>query len=134
MTRPLLITLLILLCGGPAYAEWVEIGYTDGAKGYTLYADPETIRRKGDLVKMWFLFDFKLAQRAGDTTVFYLSDRMQVQVDCVEESYRQLAYTRFSHNMATGDMLVNNSDEGKWSPIAPGTIGQSILKVTCGKK
>ena len=49
------VILLLVLSGGPAYAEWVEIGNTKGAEGYTLYVDPDSIRRKEDLVKMWVL-------------------------------------------------------------------------------
>ena len=55
MTRLLLIALL-MLSNGPAYAEWVAIGSSDD--GVTAYADPDTIRRKGDLVEMWTLYDY----------------------------------------------------------------------------
>ena len=43
--------------------------------GYTVYADPDTIRRKGDLVKMWILFDFKTVQRMAEHIAFYLAER-----------------------------------------------------------
>ena len=61
MTRLLLITLL-LLSSSPAYAEWVKIGDQDQL-GMTVYADRETIRRKGALVKIWQLLDFKIASK-----------------------------------------------------------------------
>jgi hypothetical protein len=54
----LLITLLVLN-SSPAYAEWVWISFTKSEGGYDVYADPDTIRRKGDLVKMWVLYDYK---------------------------------------------------------------------------
>ncbi len=44
----LLITLLVL-SSGPAYAEWVAVGGNKEA-GVTVSADPDTIRRKGNLV------------------------------------------------------------------------------------
>ena len=53
MKRLLLITLLVL-SHGPVYAEWVAI-----KKDYlsstlqTVYVDPATIRREGNLVTMW---------------------------------------------------------------------------------
>jgi hypothetical protein len=49
--------MLLIVSSGPAYAEWVSIGSTDD--GTTAYADPDTIRRKEEIVKMWILFDFK---------------------------------------------------------------------------
>jgi hypothetical protein len=127
--------MLLVLNSGPAYAEWVEISNTTGAEGYTLYVDPDSIRRKEDLVKMWDLKDYKLAQRLAGTSNFYLSIRRQQQFDCAEERIRGLAYTWFSGNMANGDVVdMANSDEGKWSPVAPGTIGRSMWEVGCRKQ
>ena len=59
MTRALLIVLL-MLSSGPAYAEWMSLGSSES--GTTVYADPATMRRGGDLVKMLVLFDFKSKQ------------------------------------------------------------------------
>jgi hypothetical protein len=60
-----LITLLVLTSGS-AEAEWMSITKTE--EGTTVYADPDTIRRKGDLVKMWELYDFKIIRTvAGDS-------------------------------------------------------------------
>jgi hypothetical protein len=64
--RLFLITLLVL-SSSPAYAEWVEIGGNDQI-GMTTYADPGTIRRNGDLVKMWRLNDFKTVQTVEDNS------------------------------------------------------------------
>jgi hypothetical protein len=60
MKRLLLITLL-LLSSGPVYAEWVLLNQNDQT-GLTVYVDPDTIRRKGALVKMWILSDYKTVQ------------------------------------------------------------------------
>lgn len=60
MTRLILIMLLVLSCG-PAYAEWVEVSANKTA-GVIAYADPDTIRRKGNLVKMSSLFDLQTTQ------------------------------------------------------------------------
>ena len=58
----LLVTLLVL-GSGSAYAEWVKISSNDTA---IYYADPEAIRRKGTLVKMWVLVDFKTIQTSAE--------------------------------------------------------------------
>ena|SRR2546430_7958131 len=68
----LLITLLVL-SSAPAYAEWVAVGTTDD--GMTTYADPDTISRKGDLVKMWALYDFKTIHTVEGKS--YLSYKVQ---------------------------------------------------------
>ena len=60
MRRLILIMLLVVSCG-PVYAEWVEVSANKKA-GVIAYADPGTIRRKGDLVKMCALHDRKTIQ------------------------------------------------------------------------
>ena len=124
-----LITLLVLN-SGPAYAEWVAIGYSESLGGYTVYVDPDTIRRKGDLVKVWALTDYTTLQTVGDSS--FLSSKAQNEFDCAEERQRELAVTWFSGNMGTGNGVWTNSDETKWRPVAPGSVGQGVWKFACG--
>jgi hypothetical protein len=51
--------IILLLSSGPAYAEWVKFFSSKSMGGYTIYIDPDTVRRKGNLVKMWDLSDHK---------------------------------------------------------------------------
>src|SRR5262245_53713999 len=59
----LLIT-LVTLSSTPSYAGWVFVSGDDEA-GMTLYVDPDSIRRNGDLVKMWLLSDRKTVEGYG---------------------------------------------------------------------
>ncbi|TKB93880.1 MAG: hypothetical protein E8D41_04805 [Nitrospira sp.] len=119
---------LLVLCSAPAYAEWVEVGITDEA---TVYVDPDTIRRKGDLVKMWYLHDFKTTQTVLKKS--YLSSRSQDEYDCTEDRHRALASTSFSGNMGSGKVRSSYSIKGKWEPVLPGTLTQTLWKVACDK-
>jgi hypothetical protein len=57
---------LLLLNPGSVQAEWELVSGDDSAK-LTVYVDRETIRRQGNLVKMWQLYDYKTVQTvAGD--------------------------------------------------------------------
>lgn len=123
----LFITLLVLN-SAPAYAEWVEVGITDEA---TVYADPDTLRHKGDLVKMWYLHDFKTTQTVLKKS--YLSSRSQDEYDCTGDRHRALASTSFSGNMGSGKVRSSYSIKGKWEPVPPGTITQALWKVACDK-
>jgi hypothetical protein len=124
-----LITLLVL-SSGPAYAEWVAIGYSESLGGYTVYVDPDTIRRKRDLVKVWTLTDYTTIQTVADTS--FLSSKAQNEFDCAEERQRELAVTWFSGNMGNGNGVWTNSDETTWRPVAPGSVGQGVWKFACG--
>jgi hypothetical protein len=124
-----LLVILLLLSGGPAYAEWVKINENDTL---TVYTDPDAIQRKGDLVKMWILYDYKTLQSA--TGVAHLSDSIQMEANCTEKLQRRLAYTCWSSNMKDGNVVFSHSGEGNWIPIGPGTVGHTLWSFACRKK
>ena len=128
MTRLLLVTLLFL-SSGPAYAEWVAMGTSTTEDGNTLYADPDTIRRKGEMVKMWQLYDLKTAITVAGTSV--LSTMVQNEFDCGEERIRLLAFVHFSGNMGRGKMVYEEAIEQKWKPVSPGGFNQLGLQAAC---
>ena len=61
----------------------------DDEAGVTMYVDPDTIRRNGDLVKMWHLSNRK-------TMEWYGFIKSQREYDCVEARRRLLAVSIFS--------------------------------------
>jgi len=90
------------------------------------------MRREGDLVKMEVLFDFKTIQtQAG---ILYLSAKTRMEYDCAEQRFRGLAVMYFSGNMGSGNLLDRSSGKGKWLPVSPSSIDQTLWKVACGKK
>ena len=127
----LILMMLLVVSGGPAYAEWVEVSANKVA-GVIAYADPGTIRRKGDLVKMSSLFDLQTTQTSRGNS--YLSIKTQQTYDCAEDRSRALAYTKFSGNMGHGAEVYSVAVEQPWKPVAPMSVGQELLKVACGKR
>lgn len=121
----LLITLLAL-SSGPSYAGWVFVSGDDEA-GMTVYVDPDTIRRNGDLVKMWHLSDRKTMEGYG-------SIKSQREYDCAAARHRLLAASILSEHMGRGQVLSDNVQEGQWIPVAPDSSGQALWKIACGKK
>jgi hypothetical protein len=132
MTRLLLIALtLLVLSSGPAYAEWVKVSDSDET-GKTVYVDPATIHRNSNLVKMWQFYDYKTVQTVGGNR--FLTAKEQWEFDCAEERSRVVARKEFSGNMGSGTMIFTNSEVGKWIPVIPGSIGQTVWEVACGKQ
>jgi hypothetical protein len=123
---------LLVLSSGPAYADWVEVDSSNSNGGYSAHIDPNTIRRQGDLVKLWYLFDYKTTQTIRQGS--FLSMRAQGQFDCAEERFRVLALMYSSGNMGRGNTVYNDIDEGKWGPVAPKSIGEALWEVACGKE
>ncbi len=124
-----LITLLVL-SSAPAYAEWVKVGENDDGK--TLYVDPDTIRRKGDLVKMWHLHDYKTIETYRGNS--FMSNKSQWEYDCAEEQIRALAEYEYSGPMGNGELVRSDSNPRNWAPVIPGSMGQIQWTFACGKK
>ncbi len=122
--------LTLLVSSGPACAEWMSLGASDS--GTTVYADPATIRREGDQVKMLVLFDFKTKQTKAD--VSYLSAQAQMEYDCAEQRFEGHAVLYFSGNMGNGQLLDRSSGKGKRLRVSPGSLDHDLWKLACGKK
>ena len=126
--KKLLLTLLapLLLVTGSAWAEWVRVGSVDGA---VFYIDPASIRKDGNLVKVWKIQDLKQRDKAGE-----LSRRNRSEYDCKEERHRFLSLSTHSGPLASGTTLYTNDFPGKpdtWKQIPPGSVVETVLKIVC---
>lgn len=79
-----LVTLLVL-GSVPAYAEWAAVNHHDEI-GMTIYMETDTIRRKGDLVKVWELLDYNTTQTEAGRP--HLSVKVQFEYDCANKRYQ----------------------------------------------
>ena len=127
----LFLLMLQILSSQPAYAEWVLASGDDEA-GLKVYVDTATLRRNGNLAKMWQLYDYKTVQTvAGDSL---MSMKRFNEYDCTEERTRMLGYTWFSGNMGNGNVVYSTTEQLPWEPVAPRTINRTLWKVACEKK
>ena len=135
MMKRLLLGLMLLVTATAASAEWTIAGETrGGTDDYIQYVDRATIRRNGDLVKMWGLTDFKTVQKAAGGES-YLSGKTQWEFDCKDEKVRSLAFTWFGGQMGSGKVVYADGDvRGKWQPIEPGSVGETQWKIACGRE
>ena len=123
------LTTLLLLNAVPANAEWVRLTEADGM---TVHFDPGTIRRNGNLVKIWLLYDYKTPITTGGDAVF--STKMRSEYDCKGERVRTNSIFEMAGNMGKGKVVSSSLAEGQWIPIAPETLGKREWKLACGKK
>lgn len=121
---------LLALSSSPAHAEWMSLGESES--GTTVHADPATMGREGDLVKMEVLFDFKTIQtKAG---ISYLSAKAHMEYDCANQRFEGHAVMYFSDNMGRGTLRDRSSSKGKWLPVSPNSLDHALWKLACGKK
>jgi hypothetical protein len=126
-----LLTTLLVLSSGVVYAEWVLTSGNDES-GLKVYIDPDSIRRQGNLAKMWQLYDYKNVQTvAGDSL---LSIKRFNEYDCTAERTRMLGYTWFSGNMGSGSVVYSTPEVQPWESVGSRTINHTLWKVACDKK
>jgi hypothetical protein len=106
-----------------ARSEWVQVFEDDKA---VYYLDPVTIRKEGDLRRVWGLTDYK---QPLDGVVRSL--RGLNEYDCKEERSRVLVAAFFSKNMAHGQPINSQRGPSEWDYLAPGTLGTRTLKYVC---
>ena len=124
------ITLAFILVCSQSWADWVEVGRNERG---TFYVHAATIQRTGDIVKMWYMIDFKLPQEDKSTKPF-LSTKDQSEYDCKGERARTVYYNNYNEKMGTGKILFTLKDPLQWRPIAAGSVAEVLLKIACGKK
>lgn len=127
-------TALLVLSSGLACANWVAVEKNNQLAGsMTVYVDPDTIHRKGDLVMMWQLIDYKTMQ-GGRSPSRFSSMKMQKQFDCVEVRVRLLRATVYWGNMGTGDPTEAYIEQSNWTLVEPDSVDQALWEVACNKQ
>jgi len=117
-----------------AGAEWVPAsGYQEPSAA--VYAARSTIRRSGNLVTMWDMYDFKTARVFEGKQYFSLKNQMEH--DCKGARGRLLSTTAFSGHMGKGNVVISDSSfTPAWQPVRPGsaTPAEALAKIACAGK
>lgn len=128
--RKFAIGMLLAAVSASALAEvWIEISRSDD---YLAYADPSSVRRDGDLVKMWSMFDYKNPQ-PGIPGKTYLSTRRHFEYDCKRGRARALAVSSHAAREGKGDALASASVKYEWRAVVPESADDYLLKFACKK-
>ena len=86
LIKKLLFTLFVVfISNNSAVAEWNYVGETEVS---TVFIDSATISKKGNMSKMWVMFDYEREQ--GSPEFKFLSRRDQFEFDCDKKLVRTL--------------------------------------------
>ena len=134
---PLFLLTLSALSGEPAAGGWVPLEPQYQALGlYTVYVDPDTLSRQGDLVTLWHLTDYKMMQGnvgfAGGSHRFF-STKTRKRFDCAKKRVRLLAYEEYYGHMATGPRNDGIVDQDTWLPVQPDRLNYGLWVRACAK-
>jgi len=123
------LTTLLVLASSEVFAEWVKVG--GGNPNSDLYVDSSTIRKNGNMVKMWDMTDFKSTRVGGGLS--YLSIKTQHEFDCKDQKARILSFTWYSKNKGNGAAAHTDNQAFEWETIPAETARAALWKVACGK-
>jgi hypothetical protein len=125
----------MMLSSAPGQAEWVQVeSEYQTPELQTVYVDPETLSRVGNLVKLLQLTDYRWMQGGPRSTPRFLSTTTLKQFDCAEGRLRLLAFTEFPRRMATGRPSAEYVDIDRWLSVRPDGIDQALWEMACGKR
>ena len=120
--KKIIITCLLATSLASAMAEWTQVYKTYNAN---FYIDYETIRKDGNLRKVWVIQDLNKRYKDGE-----MSRRDYLEFDCKNESRRTLDSSTHAGKMARGETLSSgNTGLQGWIPIPPDTAIETILKI-----
>ena len=121
-----ILMLLLIVVSSSAMAEWVEIG-EDKEETYTVYADPDTILKTGNIVKMWSLLDYRMDKDNGVTSV-----RGKGEHDCKEKKSRIPFVVSYSEHMGGGETVETHIEpEPSWQQPPAGSVAEAVLEFAC---
>lgn len=124
MKKTVLVLVLAVVSSGVC-AMWVALTETSEAINYL---DPATIRRDGNLRRVWQLSDLKERDKDGA-----MSLRNLWEYDCKEDRFRLLSGSVHSEPNAGGKVLSSQSQRGDWNYIPPGSASSATLKYVCAR-
>ena len=127
-----LLFLVALLAPPIAQAEWVKL-VSAGEGEVTVYVDPASIKREGNVVEFSALFDYATVRTLSGAP--FQSATMQEEIDCAGRQSRTLAVSSHSEPMAGGHIVSTaTGGHAPWAPIVPRSIVAAISRFVCKEK
>lgn len=126
--RKVLLMLLLAVVSSSAMAEWIKVGSNETG---TFYADPTSIIKSSNMVKMRTLHDYKTAIKVAGALFF--SSEVQEEYDCKENQSRTLFFSFHSRNMGKGKRVYSDPEPHKWEPARLGSVREILWDFACKK-
>jgi len=126
-----MLALALALASAQAAADWTAVGSANEI--YAAFADAATIRRRGELVSMHGLYDFRRRDFTPEGLGLYSTVVLR-EYDCAGRRVRLLSAIDFSGHMAEGEAVSTNQRDGRWEVVVDGGIDAAYLQFACARK
>ena len=119
-----LLLIYVLLMSGFVFAQWKPVAIDATGDVYSL--DYSTIRKEGQIRKVWLLWNFSQMQTGGGQ-----SQRSRMEYDCKNERHKMISASTFTEKDANGSQVNQVIDATPWVDIAPDTVAWQLMKLVC---
>jgi hypothetical protein len=102
---------------------------TEGADGTVFYIDRDSIKKEGNLLRVWELQDLKDKGPLEEK-----SRRVLVEYDAKSERRRVLSFSFHIESMGAGVTIKADQTPGKWTLIVPNTTAAVVFQVATALK
>lgn len=123
-----LVTIFLLFFSVNGYCDWFKVTESNSI---TVYIDDSKITKKDKFIRVWSLHNLNIPQKINDGKS-YQSYVTLNEIDCHEDKSRDLSLTLYQNEMGRGSVVFTSGEVSKWSFSGPGTIGESLIKFSCG--
>ncbi len=118
---------MLAMASASACADWVEIETNEEA---TVYANPASIRKVGDVVKMWVLYDLRKPDSLHGKN--YWSMKSNDSYDCSTDRTQRLHTLFYAGNMGSGNVIPTQyTGTRPWEPVVEDTLSDAVRKFAC---
>ena len=112
----------------PDRADWTNVSTDEN--GFSIYADPTTIKKMGNRIKMWVLFDYRKARY--DTGDKVMSIMRHEEYNCKDSQSRLLYISKHSGRFAEGKVVyLNDIPFNRWVSVVPGSRFEDLFRYAC---
>jgi len=125
--RKLMLVCLALAAASPTSAvaqTWIRYGA--GQNGTVFYYDSETIRRDGQIVRVWERQD-----HSQNRSIPYREAKALLVVNCTEQTVGLTYLVTFNADGTIRDTISIPSYRVQHDPAVPGSVSASLLRALC---
>jgi len=125
--KKLILTMVLAGLSHSAMAEWTRIYINNDNSVW--YVELATIKKNGDLVRMWVLRDDDPITKQNNMASIKTED----EYNCRKKTYRSIInFVGYSGNIGSGDVIRKFNADADFEPIEPGTLSETHWQYACG--
>jgi len=129
-----LVTFAAIDNGTAATQEWTAIG-TGNHEAVAYFLNFQSIRKRGQKVRVWELLDFDAPQMVGESKEKYLSSKLQIEFDCGLRQSRILSLYLYAGSMGSKRVVFSKSyPSAIWEPVPPDSVEKELWNSACVKE